>query len=102
MQTPEGIFRNAADGGILLKLRVHPGAKRSSINGTFGEALKLDLQAPPVDGKANAALLKFLADSLKLPKNAVELKSGACSRDKTVKISGKTPDEIISALKIKL
>ena len=84
-------------GAVLLKLRVHPGAKRSAFNGTFGDALKLDLQAPPVDGKANAALLKFLAEKFSLPKNAISLKSGECSRDKVIKITGASPESIIAA-----
>lgn len=92
-------FRTAADGSILLKLRVHPGAKRSAVNGTFADALKIELQAPPVDGKANAALLKFLAEQLDLPKTAVSLKSGESSRDKVIKITGITPEQIISNLK---
>ena len=102
MPTPDNICRVDSTGSILLKLRVHPGAKRSAVNGLFGDALKIDLQAPPVDGKANAALLKFLAAELGISKSAVELRSGECSRDKVVKISGMTPDEIISHLKIVL
>ncbi len=89
-------------GSVLLKLRIHPGAKRSAVNGLFAQAVKIDLQAPPVDGKANVALLKFLASELGISRSAVELKSGECSRDKVVKISGMTPDEIISHLKIVL
>ena len=100
MPMPENICRVDNTGSVLLKLRVHPGAKRSAVNGIFGEAVKIDLQAPPVDGKANSALLKFLAAELKISKSAVELKSGECSRDKVVKISGMTPDEVISHLKI--
>lgn len=97
---PDADFcRMDSTGAVLLKLRVHPGAKRSAVNGTFGDALKLDLQAPPVDGKANAALLKFLSSLLNLPKSSIELKSGECSRDKVVKISGKSPEEIKSLLK---
>ena len=87
-------------GAIRIKLHVHPGAKRNGISGLFGDALKLELQTPPVDGKANAALIKFLAALLGVPRVAVELKSGECSRDKVVRISGKTPDEIIELLKI--
>ena len=94
------MFRVESSGDVLLKLRIHPGAKRSQVNGIFNHALKIDLQAPPVDGKANAALLKFLAGELKLPKAAIELKSGECSRDKVVRISGMTPETIISALNI--
>jgi uncharacterized protein (TIGR00251 family) len=96
----EGMVRVENTGAVLLKLKIHPGAKRSAVNGTFGDAVKIDLQSPPVDGKANAALIKFLAALLGVPKAAVELKSGECSRDKVVRISGKTPDEIIELLKI--
>lgn len=95
----DDMCRVESSGAVLLKLRIHPGAKRSRVNGIFNNALKIDLQAPPVDGKANAALLKFLAGELKLPKAAIELKSGECSRDKVVRISGMTPDQIISSLK---
>lgn len=101
MPTPESeMFRVESSGSVLLKLHIHPGAKRSKVNGVFNNALKIDLQAPPVDGKANAALLKFLAGELKLSKSAIELKSGECSRDKVVRISGMTPGQIISSLKI--
>ena len=96
----EGMIRVENTGAILLKVKVHPGAKRSAVNGTFGDAVKIDLQSPPVDGKANAALIKFLAALLDVSKSAVELKSGECSRDKVVRISGKTPDEIIALLNI--
>ena len=95
-----GMVRVESSGAVLLKLKIHPGAKRSAVNGTFGDAVKIDLQSPPVDGKANAALIKFLAGILGISKTAVELKSGECSRDKVVRISGKTPDEIIALLNI--
>ena len=90
--------RTDSTGNVLLKLRIHPGAKRSAINGTFGDALKIDLQAPPVDGKANSALLKFLAEKLHLSKAAFTIKSGECSRDKVIAISGITENEINSFL----
>ena len=102
MPISDDILRVESSGAILLKLRIHPGAKRSKINGTFNNALKVDLQAPPVDGKANAALLKFLADKLRLSKADIELKSGECSRDKVVRISGTTPEQINSLLEIEL
>lgn len=77
-----------ADGAALLALHIQPGAKRTEIAGLHGEALKIRLAAPPVDGKANAALLAFLADTLDLPKAAVTLESGASSRQKRVRIIG--------------
>ena len=100
MPMPDGMIQVENNGDVLLKLRVHPGAKRSAVNGIFGDALKLDLQAPPVDGKANAALVKFLSGALGLPKASVSVKSGECSRDKVIKISGTTPEKIISTLNI--
>ena len=99
MPAPDGMIREDGDGGVLLKLRIHPGARRSAVNGIFGDALKIDLQAPPVDGKANAALIRFLSETLEVPKSGIELKCGECSRDKIVRISGKNPEEIRSALK---
>ena len=99
---PEDICRMDGDQSVFLKLRIHPGAKRSAVNGLFGQAVKIDVQAPPVDGKANTALIKFLASELNIAKSAVVLKSGECSRDKVVRISGMTPEKIMSYLKIEL
>lgn len=93
--------RTDSAGNVLLKLRIHPGAKRSAVNGMFGDALKIDLQAPPVDGKANAALLKFLADKMHLSKAVLTIKSGECSRDKVVAINGITENDIYSLLDLK-
>ena len=69
-----------------LALHIQPGAKKTSVAGPHGDALKIRLAAPPVDGKANAALLAFLADCLKLPNRAVTLRSGDTSRRKLVEI----------------
>ena len=79
-------FQQAADGSLLLTLHVQPGAKRTGFAGLHGNAAKLRLAAPPVDGKANAALCAFLADLCKAPKSAVVLLSGETSRAKRVRI----------------
>jgi uncharacterized protein (TIGR00251 family) len=76
------------DGAFCLVLHIQPGAKKSGIVGLHGEALKIRLAAPPVDGKANAALLACLARLLDVPKNAVSLKSGQTSRQKVVRVEG--------------
>ena len=79
-----------ADGGaaaVVLTLHIQPGAKKSEIAGQHGEALKIRLAAPPVDGKANDCLIAFLAEKLGVAKNRVELISGASSRAKRVRIS---------------
>ena len=84
-------WRLAADGRITLTLHIQPGAKKTEVAGLHGEALKIRLAAPPVDGKANEALIKFVAETLRLPKSAVSLKSGQSSRHKVLELSGATP-----------
>ena len=74
-----------------LRLRVVPNAKRSEVVGAHGEAIKVKVQAPAMDGKANDALLAFLAEKLGVSRRAVVLLSGEKSRDKTVAIEGIDP-----------
>ena len=81
-------FRLAADGAITLTLHIQPGAKKTELAGRHGDALKIRLAAPPVDGKANEALLRFVAATLDLPKAAVTLKSGQTSRRKVLELRG--------------
>ena len=83
-------LRQAAGGRITLTLHIQPGAKKTEFAGLHGDALKIRLAAPPVDGKANEALIKFIADALNLPKSAVNLKSGQTSRRKVLEVSGST------------
>lgn len=75
-------------GDLLLTIYVQPRASRNELAGLHGEALKLRLTTPPVDGKANRAVLVFLAKRLRLPKSALTLKSGHQSRTKTIVIHG--------------
>jgi uncharacterized protein (TIGR00251 family) len=84
----------AADGSLILTLHIQPGARRSGIAGLHGEALKIRLAAPPVDGKANAELLGFLAKACGVPRSAVGLLSGETSRAKRVRISGADPARV--------
>jgi uncharacterized protein len=77
-----------------LQLRVSPGAKRSAIVGRHGGAWKVRVNAAPEDGKANAAVVKLLADTLALRERDVEIVSGHASRDKTVALAGVRPEEI--------
>jgi len=72
---------------LTLTLHIQPGAKKTECAGEYGDALKIRLAAPPVDGKANAALLEFIADRLGVAKSAVTLKSGQTSRRKVVELS---------------
>ncbi len=74
--------------GITLTLHVQPGAKKTEVAGLHGDALKIRLAAPPVEGKANAALLAYLAEKFGVPMRNVALKQGESSRRKVVSISG--------------
>jgi len=74
--------------GCTIPVRVHPGAKRNAITGAHDGALKISLTTPPTDGRANAALIAFLAGQLDLPRSQVELLTGATSRGKTLRVLG--------------
>ncbi|MGB6973733.1 MAG: DUF167 domain-containing protein [Terracidiphilus sp.] len=79
-------------GGETLAVRAQPGAKKTAIVGVYGEGaqahLKIAVQAPPVEGRANAALVEFLAELFGVPKSAVELMSGELSRSKVFLLRG--------------
>ena len=87
-------LRVAADGRITLTLHIQPGAKKTEFAGLHGDALKIRLAAPPVDGKANEALIKFVAEVLGLPKSAVSLKSGQTSRRKVLEVLGANSETV--------
>lgn len=86
--------------GVVITLHIQPGAKRTELVGLHGDALKIRLAAPPVDGKANAALLAFLAEVFKVSKREVELISGDTSRSKRVRVNGVAPATAITQLKL--
>lgn len=79
--------RRTADGWALA-LHVQPGAKRSGVAGLHGERLKLRIAAPAVDGRANDALIAFVAERLGVPKGRVAVAKGERSREKVVVVSG--------------
>jgi uncharacterized protein len=92
MATADGAWRRADGAALVLTLHVQPGAKRTEVAGTHGEGtqtrLKVRLAAPPVDGKANAELLRFLADVFGVSLRSVTLLRGESSRAKVVRIEG--------------
>ena len=88
-------------GGVYISLHVQPGARKEGVTGLFGTSLKVALKAPPVDGKANSALLRFLAGALGVPQAGLELCSGASSRDKKVFVAGLTLERTEELLKLK-
>lgn len=78
-------YQQTSDGWII-NLHIQPGAKKTEVVGLHGEALKIRLAAPPVDGKANAALCVFVAECLDVPKRQVEVVAGLSSRQKRVAV----------------
>ncbi|MDO9286087.1 MAG: DUF167 domain-containing protein [Aquabacterium sp.] len=85
--TPGWPCLRAAGEHCVLDLSVQPGAKRTGIDGLHDGALRVRLAAPPVDGKANAALLSWLADELRCPKRDLTLLRGEASRRKQVQVA---------------
>ncbi len=84
--------------GCTLQLRIHPGARKNAITGIHNAALKISLTTPPTDGRANEALIAFLADQLRIPKSRIALITGTTSRSKTLRITGKSAAEVQAAL----
>ena len=77
-----------------LSVKVHPRARRSAVTGRFGDAWKLDLAAPPVDGKANDECIRFFAELAGVPRARVRIVTGLTSRMKVVEIEGVPQDEL--------
>jgi uncharacterized protein (TIGR00251 family) len=92
-----GYAKDVAD-GCTLAVRLHPGARKNGVTGVHADALKIALTAPPVDGKANEALIEFLAEALRLPRARIAILAGITSRTKTVRITGKSAAEVATAL----
>lgn len=84
--------------GILLAVRVMPRSSRNELAGVYGEAIKVRLTAPPVEGAANQALVEFIAELLRVRKAQVEIVAGQSSRDKTLCISGVDEAEVRARL----
>ena len=82
------------DGDLLLSLYVQPRASRNELAGLHGDSLKLRLTTPPVDGKANKAVIAFLAKLFKIPKSAIIITHGLQSRSKKVRLSGPTEEDV--------
>lgn len=92
-------FVSTAREGTLLNIHVSPGAKSTSVEGLYGEgAIKLKVAAPPVGGKANAEVERFLSKLLGVPRSDVNIIRGASSRDKTVLVRGTIRAETHEAL----
>ena len=87
---------------ITLKIHLQPRASRNGINGVQGDALKLRVTAPPVEGRANKALKKLLAQRLGIPPSRITIITGQRSREKLVQVSGISKAELEKALGVSL
>ena len=93
----------SVQGGVSLAVRAQPGAKKTAIVGVYGEGaaaqLKIAVQAPPVEGRANEALIRFLAETFGVAKRSVELVSGELSRSKVFALRGVTLAQVEAQLR---
>ena len=88
MAAPKNACPTADPVSCRLEVKVIPGASRDEVAGTMGNAVKIKLRAPPVEGRANEALVEFLAEHLDLPRRAISLERGDTSRQKLLRIEG--------------
>ncbi len=86
--------------GASFAVRIHPHARKNAITGELGDALKLSLTAPPVEGRANEACIEFFANLLKLPRSSVTIASGDNSRRKIIRVDGRTAEELRKRLSV--
>ena len=86
-------IRDTADGATFA-VKVHPRAKKDAITGEIGEALKLSLNAPPLEGRANQACIEFFAKLLKVSRSSISIASGQNSRNKLIRVTGLSAEEI--------
>jgi hypothetical protein len=87
-------------GGVTLTVKVHPRAKKNAITGQVGDALKVSITAPPVDGRANESCIEFFAKLLKVPRSSVTIASGESSRHKVIRVAGLTTVQVRERLGI--
>jgi len=83
-----------SNGGATFAVKVRPRAKKNTVSGELGDALKVSLTAPPVDGKANEACIEFFAKLLKVPRSSVTIASGQTSRTKIIRIAKLSAEEV--------
>jgi uncharacterized protein (TIGR00251 family) len=86
-------------GNVLVRVHVQPGARRAGVVGRHGDALKVRVTAPPVDGRANAAAIELLAAELGVPASTIAVVAGATARRKRLRITTPTnPDSLVAKI----
>jgi uncharacterized protein (TIGR00251 family) len=84
--------------GVTFAIKVHSRAKKNAITGELGDALKVSLTTPPVEGRANEACIEFFAKLLKLPRSSVTIASGQTGRNKVIRVAGLTAEQLRARL----
>jgi uncharacterized protein len=82
------------DGAVAFAVKVRPHAKKNAISGKLGNALKLSLTAPAIEGRANEACIEFFAKLLKVSRSSVTIASGQTSRNKVIRVAGVTAEQV--------
>jgi uncharacterized protein (TIGR00251 family) len=85
---------NNTAAGATFSIRVHPRAKKNAVVGIIGDALKVALTAPPVEGKANEACIRLFAELLQVPRSSVTIAAGASGRNKVIRVAGLSADTV--------
>jgi uncharacterized protein len=80
--------------GATFAIKVHPRARKNAISGELGDALKLSLTSPPVDGRANDACIEFISKLLKVARSSVTIAAGQTSRRKVIRVTGLDAEEV--------
>jgi hypothetical protein len=88
-------------GGVTFAIKVHPRAKRNAITGEVGDALKVALTAPPVEGKANEACIELFAKLLEVPRSSITIAAGQSSRNKLIRVAGLSAVEVEKRLNLR-
>lgn len=86
------------DSCVLIRVRVQPRASRTEIAGQHGDAIRIRITAPPVDGEANAELTRFLAKTLAVTRSAIRIRSGGSGRTKLIEVDGISADSVRARL----
>ena len=88
-----------SDAGITFSVKVHPRARKNAITGELGDALKVSLTTPPIEGRANEACIEFFAKLLKVSRSSVTIASGQTSRNKIICVTGVSREYVIDQLR---
>lgn len=88
------------DTAVTFAIKVHPRAKKAQITGELGDALKVSLTAPPVEGRANDACIEFFAKILNVPRSSITIASGAGGRNKVIRVAGVTAQYVRDRLRV--